>query len=116
MAKTKGKTPVECADCPGFVSNRLLMPMINEAVFAVADGVATAESVDQIMALGMNHPMGPLHIADLVGLDSCLKVMQMLHREFGDPKYRPCPLLVKMVDAGLLGRKSGRGFFEYKED
>jgi len=116
VARTMGKTPVECDDCPGFVSNRLLMPMINEAVFAVADGVATADSVDQIMALGMNHPMGPLHLADLVGLDNCLRVMQMLHREFGDPKYRPCPLLVKMVDAGLLGRKSGRGFFEYEED
>jgi 3-hydroxybutyryl-CoA dehydrogenase len=115
-AKTMGKTPIECDDCPGFVSNRLLMPMINEAVFAVADGVASAESVDQIMTLGMNHPMGPLHLADLVGLDNCLRIMKMLHREFGDPKYRPCPLLVKMVDAGLLGRKSGRGFFEYDED
>ena len=110
------KTPVECNDHPGFVSNRLLMPMINEAVFAVAEGVASAEAVDQIMTLGMNHPMGPLSLADLIGLDNCLSVMRILHEELGDPKYRPCPLLVRMVDAGRLGRKSGRGFFDYRED
>ena len=107
---------MECNDYPGFVANRLLMPMINEAVFAVADGVATAEAVDEIMTLGMNHPMGPLRLADLIGLDTLLGVMRILHDEFGDPKYRPCPLLVKMVDGGRLGRKSGRGFFEYGED
>ncbi len=116
VSETMGKTPVECNDWPGFVANRLLMPMINEAVFAVAEGVATAESVDQIMTLGMNHPMGPLRLADLIGLDNVLKVMRILHEEFGDPKYRPCPLLVEMVDAGRLGRKSGRGFFSYGED
>jgi len=116
VAEAMGKTPVECNDYPGFVANRLLMPMINEAVFAVADGVATAEAVDQIMTLGMNHPMGPLRLADLIGLDTLLGVMRILHDEFGDPKYRPCPLLVKMVDGGRLGRKSGRGFFEYGED
>jgi 3-hydroxybutyryl-CoA dehydrogenase len=115
-AESMEKTPVECIDHPGFVSNRLLMPMINEAVFAVAEGVASAEAVDQIMTLGMNHPMGPLHLADLIGLDNCLSVMRILHAELGDPKYRPCPLLVRMVDAGQLGRKSGRGFFDYRED
>lgn len=115
VAESMGKTPVECHDHPGFVSNRLLMPMINEAVFAVAENIATPESIDQIMTLGMNHPMGPLRLADLIGLDNCLSVMRILHRELGDPKYRPCPLLVKMVDAGRLGRKSGRGFFLYGE-
>lgn len=113
-ARAMEKTPVECHDHPGFVSNRLLMPMINEAVFAIAEGVASAEAVDQIMTLGMNHPMGPLHLADLIGLDNCLSVMRILHEELGDPKYRPCPLLARMVDAGLLGRKSGRGFFDYR--
>jgi 3-hydroxybutyryl-CoA dehydrogenase len=114
-AGSMDKTPVECIDHPGFVSNRLLMPMINEAVFAVAEGVASAEAVDEIMTLGMNHPMGPLHLADLIGLDNCLSVMRILQAELGDPKYRPCPLLVRMVDAGQLGRKSGRGFFDYRE-
>ncbi len=115
-AETMDKTPVECNDHPGFVSNRLLMPMINEAVFAVAESVASAEAVDDIMTLGMNHPMGPLRLADLIGLDNCLSVMRILHEELGDPKYRPCPLLVRMVDAGRLGRKSGRGFFDYREE
>jgi 3-hydroxybutyryl-CoA dehydrogenase len=115
VAESMGKTPVECHDHPGFVSNRLLMPMINEAVFAVAENIATPESIDQIMTLGMNHPMGPLRLADLIGLDNCLSVMRILHRELGDPKYRPCPLLVKMVDAGRLGRKSGQGFYSYGE-
>ncbi len=113
VARTMGKTPVECADHPGFVSNRLLMPMINEAVFAVAENVATPQAVDEIMTLGMNHPMGPLALADLIGLDNCLSVMRALQTELGDPKYRPCPLLIQMVDAGRLGRKSGRGFFTY---
>ena len=116
VAEKMGKIPVECADHPGFVSNRLLMPMINEAVFAVSEGIATPESIDQIMTLGANHPMGPLRLADLIGLDNCLSVMRILHDEFGEAKYRPCPLLVKMVDAGRLGRKSGRGFFSYDED
>jgi len=115
VARTMGKTPVECADHPGFVSNRLLMPMINEAVFTVAENVATPRAVDEIMTLGMNHPMGPLALADLIGLDNCLSIMRALHTEFGDPKYRPCPLLIQMVDAGRLGRKSGRGFFTYPE-
>jgi 3-hydroxybutyryl-CoA dehydrogenase len=114
-AEAMGKTPVECVDHPGFISNRLLMPMINEAVFAVAEGLATVESVDQIMTLGMNHPMGPLRLADLIGLDNCLSVMRTLHDELGEAKYRPCPLLVKMVDAGRLGCKSGRGFYNYNE-
>lgn len=116
VARTMGKTPVECADHPGFVSNRLLMPMINEAVFAVAENVATPYAVDEIMTLGMNHPMGPLALADLIGLDNCLSVMRTLHSELGEPKYRPCPLLIRMVDAGRLGRKSGRGFYTYPED
>ena len=116
VAEAMGKTPVECADHPGFVSNRLLMPMINEAVFAVADNVATPEAVDRIMSLGMNHPMGPLALADLIGLDTCLSVMRTLHAEFGDPKYRPSPLLIRMVDAGRLGRKTGRGFYRYAKD
>jgi 3-hydroxybutyryl-CoA dehydrogenase len=116
VARRMGKVPVTCADHPGFVSNRLLMPMINEAAFAVAEHVATPEAVDEIMSLGMNHPMGPLALADLIGLDNCLAVMRALHAELGDPKYRPCPLLVRMVDAGRLGRKTGRGFFTYPED
>ena len=109
-----GKSPVEVHDSPGFVSNRVLLPMINEAVFALYEGVGTAEAIDQVMKLGMNHPLGPLALADLIGLDVCLDILRVLHEGFGDPKYRPCPLLVKMVDAGHLGRKSGRGFFRYE--
>ena len=116
VARTMNKTPVECADLPGFVSNRLLMPMINEAIVAVAENVATPQAIDEIMTLGMNHPMGPLSLADLIGLDNCLSVMRRLHQELGEPKYRPCPLLVQMVDARRLGRKTGRGFFEYSGD
>jgi 3-hydroxybutyryl-CoA dehydrogenase len=115
VARTMDKTPVECADLPGFVSNRLLMPMINEAIVAVAENVATPEAIDEIMTLGMNHPMGPLALADLIGLDNCLSVIRTLHIELGDPKYRPSPLLIRMVDAGRLGRKSGRGFYTYPE-
>jgi 3-hydroxybutyryl-CoA dehydrogenase len=107
------KSPVEVRDSPGFVSNRVLMPMINEAVFALMEGVAEPEAIDQVMKLGMNHPMGPLRLADLIGLDICLDILQILHEGFGDPKYRPCPLLRKMVDAGWLGRKAGRGFYDY---
>jgi 3-hydroxybutyryl-CoA dehydrogenase len=113
LAKKLGKTPVEVNDAPGFVSNRVLMPMVNEAVYAYMEGVATPAAIDQVVKLGMNHPMGPLALADLIGLDVCLSILEVLHRGFGDPKYRPCPLLVKMVDAGYLGRKSGRGFYEY---
>jgi 3-hydroxybutyryl-CoA dehydrogenase len=112
-ARRMGKTPVEVHDAPGFVSNRVLMPMINEAVFCLHEGVGEAEAIDQVMKLGMNHPMGPLALADLIGLDVCLDILRVLHDGFGDPKYRPCPLLVKMVDAGYLGRKSGRGFYAY---
>lgn len=112
-ARTMGKTPIEVNDYPGFVSNRVLMPMINEAIFALYEGVATAESIDGVMKLGMNHPMGPLQLADFIGLDVCLAILRVLQDGFGDPKYRPCPLLVKMVDAGWLGRKSGRGFYRY---
>jgi len=114
LAKSLGKVPVEVNDSPGFVSNRVLMPMINEAICAVHEGVGSAEAVDTVMKLGMNHPMGPLALADLIGLDTCLAILRVLHEGIGDPRYRPCPLLVKMVDAGWLGRKSGRGFFEYK--
>jgi len=113
LAGSMGKTPVEVNDFPGFVSNRVLMPMINEAVYCVMEGVGTAEAVDSIMKLGMNHPMGPLALADLIGLDVCLDIMEVLHTGMGDSKYRPCPLLRKMVDAGHLGRKSGRGFYRY---
>jgi 3-hydroxybutyryl-CoA dehydrogenase len=112
-AKKMGKVPVEVNDSPGFVSNRVLMPMINEAIFAVHEGVGTPEAVDTVMKLGMNHPMGPLVLADFIGLDTCLAILRVLHDGLGDPKYRPCPLLVKMVDAGWLGRKSGRGFYKY---
>ncbi len=108
-----GKTPVEVQDYPGFVSNRVLMPMINEAVYCLMEGVATKESIDSVMKLGMNHPLGPLALADLIGLDVCLHIMHVLHDGFGDSKYRPCPLLVKMVAAGRLGRKSGAGFYDY---
>jgi len=113
LARSLGKTPVEVNDFPGFVSNRVLMPMINEAIFAVHEGVAKPEAVDEVMKLGMNHPMGPLTLADFIGLDVCLAILQVLHEGLGDPKYRPCPLLKRMVDAGWLGRKTGRGFFVY---
>jgi 3-hydroxybutyryl-CoA dehydrogenase len=113
LSRALGKTPVEVNDFPGFVANRVLMPMINEAVFAVYEGVATPEAVDQVMKLGMNHPMGPLTLADFIGLDVCLAILNVLHEGLGDPKYRPCPLLKRMVDAGWLGRKSGRGFYTY---
>jgi 3-hydroxybutyryl-CoA dehydrogenase len=113
LARVLGKTPVEVNDAPGFISNRVLLPMINEAIFCVYEGVATPEAVDQVMKLGMNHPMGPLTLADFIGLDTCLAIMEVLHEGFADSKYRPCPLLRKMVKAGWLGRKSGKGFFEY---
>ncbi len=113
LAESLGKTAVEVNDYPGFVSNRVLMPMINEAVYCVMEGVGTAEAIDSVMKLGMNHPMGPLALADLIGLDVCLDIMEVLHSGLGDSKYRPCPLLRKMVDAGHLGRKSGGGFYKY---
>ena len=113
IARELGKTPVEVSDYPGFVSNRVLMPMINEAVFCVMEGVASAEDIDTVMKLGMNHPMGPLALADLIGLDTCLAILNVLHEGLGDDKYRPCPLLRRMVAAGYLGRKTGRGFFAY---
>ncbi|HLJ77869.1 MAG TPA: 3-hydroxybutyryl-CoA dehydrogenase [Acidobacteriaceae bacterium] len=113
LAEMLGKTPVEVNDAPGFVSNRVLMPLLNEAMYAVMEGVATPEAVDEVFKLGMAHPMGPLTLADFIGLDVCLDIMRVLHEGLGDPKYRPCPLLIRMVDAGWLGRKSGRGFYEY---
>ena len=115
LAKQMGKTAIEVNDYPGFISNRVLMPMINEAIFSLYEGVATREAIDGVMKLGMNHPMGPLTLADFIGLDVCLAILRVLEQGFGDPKYRPCPLLVKMVDAGWLGRKSGRGFYDYRK-
>jgi 3-hydroxybutyryl-CoA dehydrogenase len=113
LCQKLGKKPVAVNDAPGFVSNRVLLPMINEAIFAVMEGVATPESVDAVMKLGMNHPMGPLELADFIGLDVCLDILEVLYKGFGDPKYRACPLLRKYVAAGWLGRKSGRGFYKY---
>jgi 3-hydroxybutyryl-CoA dehydrogenase len=114
LARKAGKTPVEVRDFPGFVSNRVLMPMINEAIYCLMEGVGTREAIDEVMHLGMNHPMGPLALADLIGLDVCLDILEVLQRDLGDPKYRPCPLLRQMVAAGRLGRKSGRGFYTYE--
>jgi 3-hydroxybutyryl-CoA dehydrogenase len=113
LCATLGKTAMEAADYPGFIANRILMPMINEAIFALMEGVGTPEAIDTVMKLGMNHPMGPLTLADFIGLDVCLAIMNVLHEGLGDPKYRPCPLLRRMVAAGHLGRKSGRGFHTY---
>jgi 3-hydroxybutyryl-CoA dehydrogenase len=115
LSERLGKTPVEVNDAAGFVSNRVLMPLLNEAMFAVMEGVATPEAVDKVFQLGMAHPMGPLALADFIGLDVCLDIMRVLEEGLGDPKYRPCPLLIRMVDAGWRGRKSGKGFFEYPQ-
>ena len=115
LAEKLGKVPVEANDFPGFIANRILIPMINEAAYALMEGVGTAEAIDTVMKLGMNHPMGPLALADLIGLDVCLHIMEVLYEGFNDSKYRPCPLLRKMVDAGYLGRKSGRGFYDYSK-
>jgi 3-hydroxybutyryl-CoA dehydrogenase len=113
LAKAMGKTPVVAQDFPGFISNRILMPMINEAIYALYEGVGSRDDIDTVLRLGMRHPMGPLALADFIGLDTCLAILEILHQGFGDPKYRPCPLLRRMVDAGRLGKKSGRGFYDY---